>query len=181
MTTVTYSHPRTFCEIICEAIAAKGWKIKKRQHSDDNMWGVTGWTLSLPDGTTKTERKLGDTLLALCTEFAKKFKIEYVCFDKTLDGLPNINQPKPISPVDFKTGGPIPNATTDSVEDGVFYYPHGPERNRGKSYAADKIREEYLREIAKTMGVPGFADIFGKAKDAEGKSAAMFGRNRKKY
>lgn len=71
----TYSHPHTFCLIVVQLIADRGWKIKKAQSAYERVI-----SLALPDGTVGVSmvggrRGLYYALLALCNKLVTDHKL----------------------------------------------------------------------------------------------------------
>jgi hypothetical protein len=63
-----YYNPKTFCHLVCELLAERGWKIRMIKHWDSV-------TLVLPDGTSAHADDGASALTSLCLGIATKHKL----------------------------------------------------------------------------------------------------------
>lgn len=65
---VTYTHPRTFCACVLEHVKDRGWRIQKQSTGLTYRW-------TLPNGISVEALVALHALVALCAEYATRFKL----------------------------------------------------------------------------------------------------------
>jgi len=127
---MTYTHPRTYCWIVCEQIAARGWQIHASPHSSD---------LSLPGRLTGIGVTRYAALVDLCRKFVARYKLPI-----KLEIDPKYHEPA-------KKEHPY-GSMAFNVDDILA--------REGKGNFAGSILDDMLRRAAKDSPLYGFTSAF---------------------